>query len=47
MSLAVIGVFVLWLGWFGFNPSSTLSFAEPGDVAHVLLTTNGCHSSYF
>ena len=27
MSLAVIGLFVLWLGWFGFNPGSTMSFS--------------------
>jgi Amt family ammonium transporter len=40
MSLAVIGLFVLWLGWFGFNPGSTMSFQEPGDVAHILVTTN-------
>lgn len=40
MSLAVIGLFVLWLGWFGFNPGSTLSFAHPADVAHILVTTN-------
>lgn len=40
MSLAVIGVFVLWLGWFGFNPGSTMSFQNPGDVAHILVTTN-------
>jgi Amt family ammonium transporter len=40
MSLAVIGLFVLWLGWFGFNPGSTLSFQNPGDVAHILVTTN-------
>ncbi|MDR0294183.1 MAG: ammonium transporter [Oscillospiraceae bacterium] len=40
MSLAVIGLFVLWLGWFGFNPGSTMSFQNPGDVAHILVTTN-------
>ena len=40
MSLAVIGVFVLWLGWFGFNPGSTMSFQNPSDVAHILVTTN-------
>jgi Amt family ammonium transporter len=40
MSLAVIGLFVLWLGWFGFNPGSTMSFQQPGDVAHILVTTN-------
>jgi len=40
MSLAVIGLFVLWLGWFGFNPGSTMSFQNPGDVAHIFITTN-------
>jgi Amt family ammonium transporter len=40
MSLAIIGLFVLWLGWFGFNPGSTMSFQNPGDVVHILVTTN-------
>ena len=40
MSLAVIGLFVLWLGWFGFNPGSTMSFQNPFDVMHILVTTN-------
>ena len=40
MSLAVIGLFVLWLGWFGFNPGSTMSFQNPSDVFHILMTTN-------
>ncbi len=39
LSIATIGVFVLWLGWFGFNPGSTMA-ADPGAIAHVLMTTN-------
>lgn len=40
MSLAVIGLFVLWLGWFGFNPGSTMTFKNPSDVMYILMTTN-------
>lgn len=36
--LATIGVFILWLGWFGFNGGSVLS-ANPGAVSLVLVTT--------
>ena len=36
--LAAIGVFLLWLGWFGFNGGSVLS-ADPGLVSYVLVTT--------
>lgn len=39
MPLAVIGVFLLWLGWFGFNGGSVLS-ADPGAVSLVLVTTS-------
>lgn len=35
----VIGCFVLWLGWFGFNPGSTMA-ADPMAIAHIFLTTN-------
>jgi Amt family ammonium transporter len=37
--LAVIGVFLLWFGWFGFNGGSVLS-ADPGLVSFVLVTTS-------
>jgi ammonium transporter, Amt family len=40
MPLATIGLFVLWLGWFGFNPGSTMSMADPSAVTHILMTTN-------
>ena len=38
MPLATIGVFLLWLGWFGFNGGSVLS-ADPGAVSKVFVTT--------
>ena len=37
--LAVIGVFLLWFGWFGFNGGSVLS-ADPDLVSYVLVTTS-------
>ncbi|MCX7712950.1 MAG: ammonium transporter [Chthoniobacterales bacterium] len=39
MPLATIGVFMLFLGWYGFNGGSVLS-AEPVGVSHVFVTTS-------
>lgn len=39
LPLATIGVFLLWLGWFGFNGGSVLS-AHAGMVSYVLVTTS-------
>jgi ammonium transporter, Amt family len=36
--LATLGVFILWFGWFGFNPGSTM--AATTDIAHIAGTTN-------
>jgi Amt family ammonium transporter len=39
MTSAAIGVFVLWFGWFGFNPGSTMA-ADAVSIAHIAVTTN-------
>ena len=38
--IGALGVFILWLGWFGFNPGSTLSLSNPEMVANIFVTTN-------
>jgi len=36
--LAALGVFILWLGWFGFNPGSTTTADK--SIAMIFVTTN-------
>ena len=39
MTSATLGGLILWLGWFGFNPGSTMA-ADGNAIAHIALTTN-------
>jgi len=39
LPLATLGVFVLWFGWFGFNPGSTMA-ANAADIGRIAVTTN-------
>lgn len=39
ITLGALGTFILWFGWFGFNPGSTLSGTNPA-IAHIATTTN-------
>jgi Amt family ammonium transporter len=39
IALATLGVFVLWFGWFGFNPGSTMA-ADAGAIGRIAVATN-------
>ena len=38
ITLAALGVFILWMGWFGFNPGSTTT--GNGEIGRIAVTTN-------
>ncbi|MCS6950809.1 MAG: ammonium transporter [bacterium] len=38
LPMAALGVFILWLGWFGFNPGSTM--AADASIGMIALNTN-------
>ncbi|WP_053978500.1 ammonium transporter [Mangrovimonas xylaniphaga] len=42
MMYGALGVFILWLGWFGFNPGSELAISggSANNVANIVITTN-------
>lgn len=40
LTLGALGVFILWIGWFGFNPASSLSTSDMELNSRIFITTN-------
>jgi ammonium transporter, Amt family len=43
LTIGALGVFILWFGWFGFNPGSQLAAAgevNASAISHIAVTTN-------
>lgn len=40
MSMVTLGGLILWFGWFGFNPGSTMAVGDGSAIAHIAVTTN-------
>lgn len=40
LSMVTLGGLVLWFGWFGFNPGSTMAVGDGSAIAHIAVTTN-------
>lgn len=40
ITIAAMGTFILWLGWFGFNPGSTLGAEDSYSIALIVLNTD-------
>jgi Amt family ammonium transporter len=38
--MVTLGGLVLWFGWFGFNPGSTMGVGDGSAIAHIAVTTN-------
>jgi Amt family ammonium transporter len=53
VALQVLGTFILWFGWYGFNPGSTLGIVGYGNIAALCAVTttlaaaSGCISAMF